>query len=109
MICLYFFMISLNFFMIFLYFFMCFFYFFMISLDFFYDFLDFFANTQSNQVDFVRSAAKKWREGKAKVVTGINLDIYDDQIERSTRSDQSVPNIKHPNIFVQNDHMLRED
>ena len=85
----------------------------MISLDFFYDFLDFFANTQSNQVDFVRSAAKKWREGKAKVVTGINLDIHDDQIERSTRSDQSVPNIKHPNIFVQNDHiichMLRED
>ena len=109
MICLYFFMISLNFFMIFLYFFMVFFVFLYDFFGFFYDFLDFFANTQSNQVDFVRSAAKKWREGKAKVVTGINLDIYDDQIERSTRSDQSVPNIKHPNIFVQNDHMLRED
>ena len=45
---------------------------------------------------FVRSAAKKWSELEAKVVTGINLDIYD-QIERSTRSHQSVANIKQPN------------
>ena len=35
------------------------------------------------QVDFVRSAAKKWRELKANVVTRINLNVYD-QIERST-------------------------
>ena len=56
-------MISLNFFMIFLYFFMVFFVFLYDFFGFLYDFLDFFANTQSNQVDFVRSAAKKWREG----------------------------------------------
>ena len=28
------------------------------------------------QVDFVRSAAKKWREVGVKVVTRINLDVY---------------------------------
>ena len=31
----------------------------------------------------MRSAAKKWRELKANVVTRINLNVYD-QIERST-------------------------
>ena len=58
-------------------------------------------------VNFVRSAGKKWREVEAKVVTGINLDIYD-QIERSTGSDQSVANIKYTNIFLKHHKYERQ-